>query len=110
MVFFPFVCCYSDEVQSDFPDGKYFKCKVLGNAKSKGTLELSLRESRLKGALDNDAVPKANDIAHAYVVSTTKKGCFVRLSRSVEGRVILKELSDDFIPDPRPCFLRVDWW
>ncbi|KAK1744257.1 rRNA biogenesis protein RRP5 [Skeletonema marinoi] len=94
----------SDEVQSDFPDGKYFKCKVLGNAKSKGTLELSLRESRLKGALDNDAVPKANDIAHAYVVSTTKKGCFVRLSRSVEGRVILKELSDDFIPNPSAMF------
>lgn len=91
-------------MQSDFPDGKYFKCIVLGNAKSKGTLELSLRESRLKGALDNDDVPKVNDIAHAYVVSTTKKGCFVRLSRSVEGRVILKELSDDFIPNPSAMF------
>ena len=52
----------------------------------------------------NDIVPKVNDIAHAYVVSTTKKGCFVRLSRSVEGRVILKELSDDFIPDPSAMF------
>jgi rRNA biogenesis protein RRP5 len=91
-------------LQSDFPDGKYFRCRVLGNAKSKGTLELSLRESRLKGALENDAVPKVNEIAHAYVVSTTKKGCFVRLSRSVEGRVILKELSDDFIPDPIAMF------
>jgi len=94
----------SDEVQSDFPDGKYFRCRVLGNAKSKGTVELSLRESRLKGVMDNDAVPKVNDIAHAYVVSTTKKGCFVRLSRSVEGRVILKELSDDFVPNPCAMF------
>ena len=99
-----FVCCCSDATQSDFPDGKYFKCRVLGNAKSKGTLELSLRESRLKGVLDDDAAPRVNDIAHAYVVSTTKKGCFVRLSRSVEGRVILKELSDDFIPDPSAMF------
>ncbi|KAL7495613.1 hypothetical protein ACHAWT_009608 [Skeletonema menzelii] len=94
----------SDEVQSDFPDGKYFRCRVLGNAKSKGIVELSLRESRLKGVMDNDAVPKVNDIAHAYVVSTTKKGCFVRLSRSVEGRVILKELSDDFVPNPSAMF------
>eukprot|EP00986_Skeletonema_menzelii_P013262 scaffold7611_cov145-Skeletonema_menzelii.AAC.2 len=54
--------------------------------------------------MDNDAVPKVNDIAHAYVVSTTKKGCFVRLSRSVEGRVILKELSDDFVPNPSAMF------
>ena len=63
-----------------------------------------MRESRLKGALETDPVPKVNEIAHAYVVSTTKKGCFVRLSRSVEGRVILKELSDDFIPDPSAIF------
>ena len=30
--------------------------------------------------------------------------CFVRLSRTVEGRVILKELSDDFIPNPSAQF------
>ena len=95
---------FSDELESDYPDGKYVKCRVLGNAKSKGTVELSLRESRLKGALEADTVPKVNDIAHAYVVATTKKGCFVRVSRSVEGRVILKELSDDFIPDPSAMF------
>lgn len=54
--------------------------------------------------MDDDAIPDANEMVHAYVISTTKKGCFVRLSRSVEGRVILKELSDDFIPNPSAMF------
>ncbi|KAL9187437.1 hypothetical protein ACHAXT_001540 [Thalassiosira profunda] len=93
---------------NDYPDGKYVQCRVLGNAagRSKGTVELSLRESRCAegGSLDDDAAPGPNDMVHAYVVSTTKKGCFVRLSRTVEGRVILKELSDDFIPNPSAQF------
>ena len=94
-----------DNMQNDYPDGKYVKCIVLGPSKSKGTVELSMRESRVdKEKLDNDSIPKPNDIVHAYVVSTTKMGCFVRLSRSVEGRVILKELSDEFIPNPAAVF------
>ena len=43
-------------------------------------------------------------MVHAYVISTNKKGCFVRLSRFVEGRVILKELADGFLPDPATVF------
>ena len=94
-----------DNMQNDYPDGKYVKCIVLGPSKSKGTVELSMRESRVEEEkLDSDPIPKPNDIVHAYVVSTTKMGCFVRLSRSVEGRVILKELSDDFIPNPAAVF------
>eukprot|EP00580_Thalassiosira_gravida_P017224 CAMPEP_0201661930 /NCGR_PEP_ID=MMETSP0494-20130426/4161_1 /ASSEMBLY_ACC=CAM_ASM_000839 /TAXON_ID=420259 /ORGANISM="Thalassiosira gravida, Strain GMp14c1" /LENGTH=2158 /DNA_ID=CAMNT_0048140171 /DNA_START=165 /DNA_END=6644 /DNA_ORIENTATION=+ len=92
-------------VQNDYPEGKYVKCRVLGNVRSKAAVELSLRDSRLEGDnLDNDAVPTPNDMIHAYVVSTTKMGCFVRLSRSVEGRVILKELSDEFLPNPGAMF------
>ena len=66
---------------------------------------MSLRDSRVeKGNLDNDPTPTPNDMVHAYVANTTKMGCFVRLSRSVEGRVILKELSDDFIPNPQAAY------
>lgn len=43
-------------------------------------------------------------MVHAYVITTNKKGCFVRLSRFVEGRVILKELADGFLPDPAAMF------
>ena len=92
---------------NDYPDGKYVKCIVLGPSKTKGTVELSMRDSRIdkEGGVDNnDSIPKPNDMVHAYVVSTTKMGCFVRLSRSVEGRIILKELSDEFIPNPSAVF------
>ena len=67
-------------------------------------VELSLRDSRLKGNMDDDRIPNPNEASTAYVVATTSKGCFVRLSRSVEGRVILKELSDDFVPNPATIF------
>jgi len=65
---------------------------------------LSLRESRLNGNMGDDALPTEGETVHGFVVSTTNVGCFVRLSRSVEGRVVLKELSDDFIPRPDEMF------
>jgi len=92
------------EIREEYPDGKFIKCRVLGSARAKGAVELSLRDSRLEGDLEEDCVPEPNDMTHAYVISTTKKGCFVRISRYVEGRVILKELSDDFIPNPTVMF------
>lgn len=92
-------------MQNDYPEGKYINCRVLGGDKwNTGMVEVSLRESRLKGNMDDDRIPNTNETANAYVVSTTSKGCFVRLSRLVEGRVILKELSDDFIPNPSTVF------
>ncbi|KAL7554857.1 hypothetical protein ACHAWF_018571 [Thalassiosira exigua] len=102
-------------VQIDYPDGRYVTCRVLGHAsggggRSKGTVELSLRGSRcakdgnISSCLEKDPTPKPGEMSHAYVVSTTKKGCFIRLSRYVEGRVILKELSDSFVPNPVTAF------
>jgi len=73
-------------------------------ASGTGPIEVSLRESRLEGDLDDDDVPEEKEIVHAYVVTTNKKGCFLRLSRFIEGRVILKELSDSFLPDPVSMF------
>jgi rRNA biogenesis protein RRP5 len=67
-------------------------------------LELSLRDSRISGDMGDDSIPSEGDTVHGFVVSTTKVGCFVRLSRTVEGRVILKELSDEFIPRPDEVF------
>jgi rRNA biogenesis protein RRP5 len=87
----------------DYKHGLYVRCRVLSSRNS-STLEVSLRESRIEGDLDNDELPDVNEIVHAYVVTTNKKGCFLRLSRFVEGRVILKELSDSFLPDPVAMF------
>ena len=100
-----YVGFYYRDDESEYPEGRYVKCCVLGNLKSKNQmLELSLRESRLNGNMGDDALPTEGETVHGFVVSTTNVGCFVRLSRSVEGRVVLKELSDDFIPRPDEMF------
>ncbi len=89
----------------EYHHGLYVQCRVLGSCgASKTTVEVSLRHSRIDGDLDNDEPPEQKEIVHAYVVATTKKGCFLRLSRFVEGRTILKELSDSFLPDPASIF------
>jgi len=54
--------------------------------------------------LDDDEIPEVGDLVHGYVVDTNKKGCFLRLSRKVGGRVILKELCDGFLPSPSASF------
>jgi len=67
-------------------------------------VEVSLRESRLQGNLNEDVTPETNQIVRAYVCETNKVGCFLRLSRNIRGRVILKELSDGFLPEPGHLF------
>lgn len=54
--------------------------------------------------MDADEIPGENELVNAFVATTNKKGCFLRLSRSVEGRVILKELADGFLKDPVTSF------
>ena len=90
-------------VEGEYHHGLYVKCRVLSSGGS-GPSEVSLRETRLDGDFDDDGPPEEKEIVHAYVVRTNKKGCFLRLSRFVEGRVILKELSDSFLPDPASMF------
>jgi rRNA biogenesis protein RRP5 len=79
-------------------------CRVLEATTAKGVVDVSLRQSRIDGDLDDDDAPEIGDLSHAYVVDTNKKGCFLRLSRKVEGRVPLKELCDGFLPDPAGSF------
>ncbi len=103
---FQFTLIYRERyLVGEYHHGLYVQCRVLSSSgSSNDTIEISMRQSRIEGDLDNDEPPEEKDIVHAYVVSTTKKGCFLRLSRFVEGRVILKELSDSFLPDPSFLF------
>jgi len=100
----------------DYPHGKLVQCIVLssrGSSKKSAShtkvIEVSIRKSRIlnKELLEDDydtKSPEPGDIVHAYVVTTGKMGCFVRISRSVEGRVQLKQLTDAFLPDPVSAF------
>jgi rRNA biogenesis protein RRP5 len=95
---------FSAPTDGSFAHGTFFQCRVLPDALAKSIVEVSLRPSRLEGDLDDDDVPETGDVVPAFVVETSKKGCFLRLSRQVEGRTILKELCDGFLPDPLAAF------
>ncbi|CAM9814600.1 unnamed protein product, partial [Sphacelaria rigidula] len=43
-------------------------------------------------------------VNQCYVASVTKAGCFVRLNGGVRGRVMLKLLSDRYVPNPQAEF------
>ena len=70
----------------------------------KPIVDVSCRDSRIEGDLDDDSPPQVGDTVQAYVKNTTKQGCFLRLSRHVDGRVLLKELTDGFVPNPVSSF------
>jgi hypothetical protein len=67
-------------------------------------VDVSLRPSRVEGDCDDDEAPEVGDTIQAYVVETNMKGCFLRLSRQTEGRTMLKELCDGFLPNPAASF------
>ncbi|KAJ0242497.1 S1 domain-containing protein [Hirschfeldia incana] len=105
-------------------EGQFIKCKVLEiSNSSKGTLqiELSLRTSldgmssdRLSEASStNVSVSKRferiEDLSpdmgiEGYVKNTMSKGCFIMLSRTLDAKVLLSNLSDTFVKDPENEF------
>lgn len=91
---------------AQFAAGTFVKCVVL--ASSSSHIDLSLREDALAdpAAYVNAkaADHKVGDLVTAIVASTTTTGCFVRVSRETSARVLLRDLSDDFIKDPQTEF------
>ena len=84
---------------------------------NKSRFDISLRPSIVKAArqLANKRLnPQSTsylcknmtqgDVVRGYVVGVSKAGCFVRLSPTVTGRVMLKNLSDGFVTDPQEMF------
>lgn len=88
-----------------FPHGKFVQGIIISEKKgSPDKFEVSLRKSRLKGSDTKPTDFKEGSPVQAYVVATTKDGCFLRLNRYTEGRVLLKDLSDGFLPNPAEAF------
>lgn len=114
---------------SGYHEGQFVKCKVLEISHSgKGTLhvELSLRSS-LDGMhsqkaivigdneLNNNRyspcqrVERIEDIhpnmtVQGYVKNVTPKGCFIMLSRKLDAKILLSNLSDGYVKNPEKDF------
>ncbi|VEU43270.1 unnamed protein product [Pseudo-nitzschia multistriata] len=92
------------EVEDDYVNKEYVECRVLGKDSSGKHVDVSLRSSRISGDLEDDPAPTTGDVVQGYVLQTTNKGCFVRISRTAEGRSTLRELCDGYIANPTASF------
>ena len=100
-----------EEPSASYAAGAVVQVRVL-NVSPSGEIDLSTRASRMssKKILPEDA--EVQDVAtlvpgqriKGYVKATTKKGCFVALSRSIDAMCKLSNLADDFIADPIASF------
>ena len=96
-----------DDPCSSYDVGQAIQVRIL-HVSSNGEVDLSLRESRLGNKRKKAMEPEIEDIAtlvpgervKGYVKSTSKKGCFVSLSRRVDAMCKLSNLADGFVADP----------
>ncbi|XP_060194089.1 rRNA biogenesis protein RRP5 isoform X2 [Lycium barbarum] len=108
---------------SGYHEGQFVKCKVLEITHSgKGTVHIDLslrsisdRTQKQELSALNDTVDFAvlmekiedlqpNTMVQAYVKNVTPKGCFVMLSRKVDAKVLLSNLSDRYVENPEKEF------
>ncbi|XP_024021580.1 rRNA biogenesis protein RRP5 isoform X2 [Morus notabilis] len=108
---------------SGYHEGQFVKCKVLKviqSVKGKFQIDLSLRSSRV-GMISQDAkearkkepqtkfVETIEDLhpdmaVQGYVKNVTPKGCFIVLSRKVDAKILLSNLSDGYVINPEKEF------
>ncbi|TYJ18682.1 hypothetical protein E1A91_A09G140100v1 [Gossypium mustelinum] len=109
---------------SGYHEGQFVKCKVLEVSHStKGTIhiDLSLRLS-LDGMIPKNPLELASDVdstsKHAekvedlypnmavqgYVKNVIPKGCFIMLSRKVDAKILMSNLSNGYVNDPKKEF------
>ena len=97
-----------------FKHDQFVRCKVLERlspASSSSAIFLSLREELVSGEMTLAAekseamvLPREGELVRGFVVSVSKAGCFVRVSRGVTAFVKLKNLADGFIEKPQEMF------
>ncbi|KAI7736982.1 hypothetical protein M8C21_005395 [Ambrosia artemisiifolia] len=99
---------------SGYHEGQFVKCKVLDIGRS-GTgavhVDLSLRSSlvELNGGSGSNRYEKIEDlnpdmVIEGYVKNITPKGCFIMLSRKLDAKILISNLSDDFVSNPEEEF------
>ncbi|XP_047328490.1 rRNA biogenesis protein RRP5 [Impatiens glandulifera] len=115
---------WSPDPLSQYHDGQFVKCRVLEISPSaKGTIhiDLSLRltPDRMPSAKSikscNDAIENTERIediqnvrvekaVQGYVKNVSAKGCFIMLSRKLDAKILLSNLSGGFVKSPEEEF------
>uniref|UniRef100_A0A7S1B6H6 S1 motif domain-containing protein n=1 Tax=Corethron hystrix TaxID=216773 RepID=A0A7S1B6H6_9STRA len=95
------VALFYDGAGTNFPHGKFVRCRVLAPASRSRPAQVSLRPSRLaEDDTEADPAPASGAVVRGFVVNTGRKGCFVRVARNRVVHVPLNDLSDGFVVDP----------
>ena len=109
--------------------GEYRLCRVVAVDEARGHIECSLRPSRVAAAaggaskkrkltnpagntlladadpaeetFDTADYPPIGAVVKGFVIGTNAGGCFVRVGRGLVGRVMIKNLSDQFVANPK---------
>ena len=95
--------------------GSIVRCTVLASSSHDGKRRIDLAVSVGDGpAAPCAACASASDVAAGeevagYVKSVGPKGCFVSLSRSLDARVKLRNLSSSFVKNPAKAFPKGAW-
>ncbi|KAI3446386.1 hypothetical protein Pfo_003051 [Paulownia fortunei] len=107
-----------------YHEGQFVKCKVLEiNRAIKGTIHVDLslrstpdassglRSTDLNGGMHTSIqhVDKITDlhpnmVVQGYVKNVSSKGCFIMLSRKIDAKILLSNLSDNFVENPENEF------
>lgn len=108
---------------SGYHEGQFVKCVVLEVSRTvKGTVhvDLSLRSSNVvlsQDSADVHSIVNANSkcvekiedlhpdmIVKGYIKNVTPKGCFIMLSRNIDAKILLSNLSDQYVKEPEKEF------
>ncbi|KAL9228093.1 hypothetical protein vseg_003707 [Gypsophila vaccaria] len=99
---------------SRYQEGEFVKCKILKISHSdQGNVhvDLSLRSviQGSNGGLPVDCYDEIENLqpgmaVKGYVKSVTPKGCFILLSRKIDAKILLGNLSDGYIKEPAKEF------
>ncbi|KAF9977457.1 rRNA biogenesis protein rrp5 [Actinomortierella ambigua] len=102
-----------DDLTKKYKKGQMIACVVISVDNSNRKVDLSVRPSRLDPKAEIKPVDpeiksmadlSAGQIVRGVVSNVADKGCFIALNHKLSGRVMIAELSDDYLKDWKSHF------
>ena len=102
---------YESNPCAGYRTGQVVQVRVI-NVSPGGEIDLSMRDSQLSTKSGKVTDSEIHDIAslvpgqpvRGYVKATSKKGCFITLSRNIDAMCKMSNLADEFVADPAISF------